>query len=927
MIPVPGSSFAGYDILVECGKGAYGTVFLGNDALGHRVAIKYMATAEAGDYELKGLRNYMALTARPSTLLQIHHCGFDDGRLFYVMEAADNAAAAPGEYRPDTLAERLRKTKRISASEALELGHALLEGLEVLHNAGMLHRDIKPENIIFVNGVPKLADPGLIRAVNQSISIAGTPGYLAPELLNGTKASPATDLYALGKVLYRAVTGNSPELYPEQPTDVPVDELYQLCRPLMRLCNSNPELRCQNCQQAYIALPKAIQQHGAIRRFRDHFVLRPAFRRQVITSFVQALALLILLLAMGFASRSLLTAKERFVISTRRLMDKEKAAWRTRLLQQLELLEREAPALDRQLNLLGEEAVQPKLDKARQLLTESDNLSAEHLLNECHQTLVEVSLRHLPVFDDNTPPDFQRVGKGWGYLASPLGGFLPSAQRQRLEEHLDLDSLAFGTLDSPHLGRTFEDLKSYVFRMAFIPPGSFHSPTTGSTQTIEYPYWMSTTEVSGALFSHLTKSSLQRSFPSQAAEYLTWNDALLFCHSLNTDFAGDHELPPGYAIRPPTEAEWEFVALDGWSSTPPTSREIPSHEPAPTTGSGSPNSFGVFNLDDNLAEMNMPYPEMPPKYAGALVARGADYRCDTTSVANRFDYFPDQGYRWGVGFRLVLAPTPPDYYSTHWYRGPEIRMAAIDGAIYAGFTTIQANLTWENAVQLAHDCGATLPDIDDLPKLPQIYRELGLVTDYPCHLAIHFHDDAWRGLEDNGRCEDPRLKPATDQRTCLDASATGLTPVIATMIAPIVLLKWDSQEAFDRRATTFLQHAAISSFELDGHRLAVCRAPITPYAIRTFAQFLGVKQPTLDYRPEVLTALLEHFPDEATCALGPIPFYSHWEQPDGTLFDFQAPKPEYNTLLTYHARLLCVLAAQNGRLVKAHGVDYFLVEI
>ncbi|MBR6470878.1 MAG: serine/threonine protein kinase, partial [Victivallales bacterium] len=302
MIPVPGSIFAGYQILAECGKGAYGDVFLATDALGHRVAVKYMLSEAAGEYELKGLRNYMSLVNRPNALLQIYHCGLDEGRLFYVMEAADNASEDPEKYLPDTLDWRLKRTGRIPAKDALALGHALLDGLECLHQAGMLHRDIKPANIIFVNGIPKLADPGLTRTFTETISIAGTPGYLAPELLNGVKASPSTDLYALGKVLYHAVTGNSPGHYPEQPTDVPIAELYQICRPLLRICNSNPALRCQSCAEARQALPKAIRPHGPMLRLRDRLFLQPAFRRKVVICAAQVLVVFILLLAMLAAS-------------------------------------------------------------------------------------------------------------------------------------------------------------------------------------------------------------------------------------------------------------------------------------------------------------------------------------------------------------------------------------------------------------------------------------------------------------------------------------------------------------------------------------------------------------------------------------------------------------------------------------------------
>ena len=358
MTPTPGSTFAGYRVLAECGKGAYGTVFLAEDALGKSFVIKYMSTIEAGEYELKGLRNYMALPAQQPALLQIFHCGLDDGRLFYVMEAADNAADTSAEYRPDTLAERLRDGRRLPADQALALVHALLDGLEVIHDAGMLHRDVKPENIVFVQGMPKLADPGLTRAVDQSISIAGTPGYLAPELLNGVHASPATDLYALGKLLYRAVTGYSPERYPEQPADVPIDELYQICQPLLHLCNTDPDQRCQNCAEARKVLPRRIQKHGRLRRLRDTLALRHDLRKQLLVNTLQMLLCLLPLLSVQVVTNQLHTSQQQLFASARKLGQQATARQRDRLKAQFAKLQ--DPALKRQLKVLEETTILTK---------------------------------------------------------------------------------------------------------------------------------------------------------------------------------------------------------------------------------------------------------------------------------------------------------------------------------------------------------------------------------------------------------------------------------------------------------------------------------------------------------------------------------------------------------------------------------------
>ena len=108
--PRTGTLFAGYRILEECGHGAYGRVYLAEDAVGRRVALKYLPVPQEGEYELRGLRNYMSVAAPSDGLLRVLHCGLDEsGCLFYVMEAADNAAPSGEGYRPDTLARRLRR--------------------------------------------------------------------------------------------------------------------------------------------------------------------------------------------------------------------------------------------------------------------------------------------------------------------------------------------------------------------------------------------------------------------------------------------------------------------------------------------------------------------------------------------------------------------------------------------------------------------------------------------------------------------------------------------------------------------------------------------------------------------------------------------------------------------------------------------------
>ncbi|MBO4631082.1 MAG: protein kinase, partial [Lentisphaeria bacterium] len=91
-----------------------------------------------------------------------------------------------------------------------------LDGLEHLHREEVIHRDIKPNNILFVRGVPKFGDIGLLDTTTHTLSLAGTQDFIPPEYLLGQEKEPAAeiDLYALGKTLYCAFSGNEADKFP-----------------------------------------------------------------------------------------------------------------------------------------------------------------------------------------------------------------------------------------------------------------------------------------------------------------------------------------------------------------------------------------------------------------------------------------------------------------------------------------------------------------------------------------------------------------------------------------------------------------------------------------------------------------------------------------------------------------------------------------
>src|SRR5439155_24726731 len=119
-------------------------------------------------------------------------------------------------YAPKTIRSEITRRGRLPFEECLQLSLSLTAGLGHLHKAGLVHRDIKPSNIIFVSGMPKLADIGLVADVGEARSFVGTEGFIPPE----GPGTPAADLFSLGKVLYEASTGKDRQDFPEPMTNL-----------------------------------------------------------------------------------------------------------------------------------------------------------------------------------------------------------------------------------------------------------------------------------------------------------------------------------------------------------------------------------------------------------------------------------------------------------------------------------------------------------------------------------------------------------------------------------------------------------------------------------------------------------------------------------------------------------------------------------
>lgn len=192
------------------GTGAMADVLLAHDAeLGREVAVKLLDEGLAAD---PSFRARFAREARLAAglshpnVVTVFDVGEDEGRPFIVMELV------PGR----TLEERLRVDGALGANEVLAIARQVCSGLEHAHANGLVHRDLKPGNLIERNdGTVKIADFGIARAVEgteltEAGTVVGTAAYLAPEQAEAGTVTPATDLFALGAVLYELLTGRRP---------------------------------------------------------------------------------------------------------------------------------------------------------------------------------------------------------------------------------------------------------------------------------------------------------------------------------------------------------------------------------------------------------------------------------------------------------------------------------------------------------------------------------------------------------------------------------------------------------------------------------------------------------------------------------------------------------------------------------------------
>lgn len=203
-----------YKLLDRVGSGGMSIVYRAQDlSLGRIVAIKMLhdsLTGDEGFLQRFQREAHAAANLSHPNIVTVHDIGQDEFRHYIVMEYVD------GRTLKQLIRQQNKLARPMPIDRALDLTIQVCSGIGYAHRAHLVHCDVKPQNVLVTrDDRVKVADFGIARAISEASQqmerqVWGTPQYFSPEQASGLPATPASDVYAIGVILFELLTGRLP---------------------------------------------------------------------------------------------------------------------------------------------------------------------------------------------------------------------------------------------------------------------------------------------------------------------------------------------------------------------------------------------------------------------------------------------------------------------------------------------------------------------------------------------------------------------------------------------------------------------------------------------------------------------------------------------------------------------------------------------
>jgi eukaryotic-like serine/threonine-protein kinase len=528
--------FPGYIIVEVLGRGGQSVVYKAHQPrLDRFVALKTISLTRAGDPEDRSRfeREAKAVAQlKHPNVVQIHDIGEHRGDSYLSLEFVDGT----------NLAKRIAGVPQ-RASASARMVETLARAMHVAHGHGIVHRDLKPGNILLtVDGVPKIADFGLAKRLQADSdlthtgNILGTPSYMSPEQAAGRNrdVGPASDIYALGAILYELLTGRAPflgatswevisqvlgdepvpprRLQPSVPRDLETICLKCLAKdPAKRYADA--EDLADDLARQTAGLPIQGRRTGGVERVALWCRRRPALAGTI------AAALAAIAVIGTVSLRQVLEERETFrkerdnaqaklyravVSESRLLMQAREAGWRREALDRLkeaaslEVAERDVPALrDLAIQYIGidapgfrNQATMPEHPKPVITVT-FDSSPRAVFLGNTRSLAIEDRIVDLTKFADFAFSETTIVekakdrGAAWGLVASPDGRLLAIGGGDK--------TLRIWNVADRKLVRTLRGQDDVLWCVAFSPDAKYVAAGSSDNRTGTIEIWEAAT--------------------------------------------------------------------------------------------------------------------------------------------------------------------------------------------------------------------------------------------------------------------------------------------------------------------------------------------------------------------------------------------------------------------------------------------------